>query len=135
MLYLLISVILIALSYFFFKPFWSRFNLKKIFFILFPVSILMYWIVRSFVINNEPAPFKAALELLNNDSAIMNKIGGYESYSYFEKDMPSQGDNPAMVKVSIRGPAGELYLSCKVVRDTSGNWSLVQTKEDSLVKR
>lgn len=36
MLYLLIGVILIALSYFFFKPFWSRFNLKKILFILFP---------------------------------------------------------------------------------------------------
>lgn len=126
---------LIALSYFFFKPFWSRFNLKKILFILFPASILMYWLIGYFVINNEPASFKAALELLKNDSTIMNKIGGYESYSYFKKDMPNQGDNSAMVKVSLRGPVGELYLSCKLVRDTSGNWSLVQIKEDSLVKR
>lgn len=132
MLYFLIGCISIVLSFLFFKPFWKRYNLKILFLLLFPISILIYWIVNYSIINKEPTSFRAAVELLKNDSLIVNEIGGYESYSYFEKDMPDEDDNPAFVKLSLKGPVGELYLSCKLVRDTYGRWNLVYIKQDSL---
>lgn len=135
MLYVLIGFVSIALSYFFFKPLWRRYNLKKVFLILFPVSVLVYFAIMYFIVYSKPASFRTAVELLSNDSTMVNKIGGYESYSYFEKDMPDQKDNPAFVRFSLNGPKGELYLSCKVIRDTSGDWSLVYVKQDSLVKK
>ncbi|WP_170113630.1 hypothetical protein ABZR88_01000 [Mucilaginibacter yixingensis] len=65
----------------------------------------------------------------------MNKIGGFESFSYYEHNLPKKTDNPAYFKVSLSGPDGEIYLSCKVKKRKDGNWQLLETIQDSLVRK
>ena len=72
--------------------------------------------------------------MLEQRPDILNKIGAYKSYSYYDKDLPKKGDDPARFKVSLKGADATIYLSCVATKAKSGTWFLAQIKQDSLVK-
>lgn len=94
-----------------------------------------YWILIYFTFDRKPDTFKNAVELLQNNKSIIEKIGDYESYSYYTYDLPREKDNPANIKASLTGSEAVIYISCKIQKDAVGKFHLVQIHQDSLVKR
>lgn len=138
MLIVVISIFSIILTVFFLRPYMrtksQRVRSLRWFLALIPLAIFAYWIVSYFTYYNKPESFAKGVELLQDDKGIQSKIGGYQSYSYFDKDLPKKTDNPASFKVSLKGLLATIYLSCKIKKDTSGKWHLMEIKQDSLIK-
>ncbi|MDB5146196.1 MAG: hypothetical protein JWQ57_216 [Mucilaginibacter sp.] len=139
MLIVIVSSFSIVLAYFFLKPYMKTSSQRKsalrIVIIIVPLAIIAYWIVTYFTYYNKPESFEKGVELLESSKDIKGKIGSYESYTYFDKDLPKKTDNPASFKVSLKGSLATIYISCKVGKDTSGNWHLLEVKQDSLSKQ
>lgn len=112
----------------------QRLSTLRLFLILVPLAIITYWVITYFTYYNKPASFENGVELLKSNKDIESKIGTYESYTYFDKDLPKKTDNPAFFKVSLKGSTATIYLSCKIKKDTSGQWHLIEVKQDSLSK-
>jgi heme/copper-type cytochrome/quinol oxidase subunit 2 len=138
MLIAFILVVSIVLTYLFIRPFMKtpqqRTRMVKLFFVLIPAAIVFYLAVTYFTFNDKPASFKTGVELLQTNKYIKNKIGYYDSYSYYDKDLPKKTDNPAFFKVSLKGSSATIYLSCKIQKDTLGEWHLTEIRQDSLGK-
>jgi hypothetical protein len=138
MLIVVIGFLSLIFTYFVLRPFLrtksQRISPLGLFLIIFPLVIVAYWVFTYFTNFDEPESFTKGVELLEDDRDIRGKIGNYESYSYFEKDLPKKEDNPASFKVSLKGSAATIYISCKVKKDISGQWHLVEFKQDSLKK-
>ena len=139
MIIVIVSSISLVLAYFFIKPYMQtksqRMTALRIVLILIPLAIIAYWLVTYFTYYNKPESFEKGVELLKNSKDIKSKIGSYESYTYFDKDLPKKTDNPAAFKVSLKGDLATIYLSCKVQEDKLGQWYLVEIKQDSLKKQ
>jgi|GEM_PF-5976151 len=93
-----------------------------------------YCIVTYFTVYKTPQSFRDSVEALKQRPDILNKIGQYESYSYYDEDLPTKEDNPARFKLSLKGSDATIYLSCVATKAKSGTWFLAQIKQDSLVK-
>jgi len=78
--------------------------------------------------------FREGVKLLKANKEILNKIGYVESYSVYPSWMPKETDNPASFRVSLKGDSEEIYLTCKVQKDSSGIWHLTAIHQDSLIK-
>jgi len=63
----------------------------------------------------------------------MDKIGDFESYSYFEYNMPADTTNPAIIHVEFNGSVANVFLTCKTRKDVTGQWGLTEIKQDSLI--
>lgn len=126
MLIIIVSSISVVLAYFFLKPYIKnksqRVSALRLFLILVPLAIITYWVITYFTYYNKPASFENGVELLKNNKDIESKIGTYESYTYFDKYLPKKTDNPASFKVST----ATIYLSCKIKKDTLGQWHLME---------
>ena len=133
MIYFLLLIPFLVLSYFFLRPYKKRFNWIRLFLIFFPICVALYWGLVFFESYNKPKSFTKAIELLQKNKHILNKIGDYESYSYYDYNLPKKEDNPANIKASLKGSKAEIYLSCKIKKDASGNWNLIAIHQDSLV--
>lgn len=96
--------------------------------------MVFYWILIYFTFDHEPDTFKNAVELLQNNKSIIEKIGDYKSYSYYAYDLPGEKDNPANIKVSLIGSRAAIYISCKIRKDSAGDFHFIQIHQDSLVK-
>jgi hypothetical protein len=83
---------------------------------------------------SKPDSFEHGVALLRIDKGIQNKIGDFDSYTYFDKDLPNKKDNPAYFKVSLKGSIATIYLTCKMKKDTLGQWRIIEIKQDSLSK-
>lgn len=138
MLIIIVSSVSLVMAYFFLRPYMQtqsqRMKMLRWGLILVPLAIVAYWIVTYFVFYSIPESFEKGVELIENNKEITSKTGSYQSYSYFDKDLPKPADNPAWFKVSLKGSLATLYLSCKVSKDTLGKWHLIEIKEDSLKK-
>ena len=137
MLEMIISSLSVILAYFFFKPYMKskqqRLRALRLTLILFFLAIIAHCLINYFAFN-KPESFESGVELLKNSKAIESKIGNFESYSYFDEDLPKNNNNPASFKVSLKGPKATIYLSCRIKKDTLGKWHLIEAKQDSLVK-
>lgn len=138
MLIAIISLVGLIISYFYLKPFAQtrdqRARLFKWILILIPVAIVGYWVVTYLNEYDKPKSVRDSIELLEQRSDILSKIGSYESYSYYDKDLPNREDNPARFKLSMKGSNATIYLSCEAKKTDSGKWLLSQIKQDSLIK-
>ncbi len=127
----------IVMAYFFLKPYMQtkeqRIKALRILLILVLSSIIFYVII-TYLTYTTPS-VENGVELLEKRQDISNKIGNYQSYTYFDKDLPKKEDNPASFKVALNGSLATIYLSCKVRKDTLGVWHLIEIKEDSLKKK
>ncbi|MNI74536.1 hypothetical protein D3C73_1306260 [compost metagenome] len=133
------SIIFSHVKYFFLKPYLSKHVYKdvyllKVVLILMPITILFYWIITYFTIYDKPESFRKAVELLHNNETITRKIGDFESYSYYEYDLPNKSDNPANIKLSLKGYKAVTYISSEIVKDSVGKWQLIKINADSLIK-
>lgn len=139
MIILIVSSISLVLAYFFIKPYMRTKSQRmiglRVVLISIPLAIIAYWIVTYFTYYSKPESFEQGVELLRNSKDIESKIGIYESYTYFDKDLPKKTDNPATFKVSLKGDLATIYLSCKVQKDKSDQWHIVEIKQDSLKKQ
>jgi hypothetical protein len=138
MLPVILTLLAITISVIFFKPYLrtpqQRRTLFKFGLILLPLSIIGYLVVTYINYDSKPDSFRRGVELLQNDKDIQSKIGIYDSYSYFDKDIPKKDDNPAKFKVELTGSLASIYLYCEVQKDTKGKWHILKVKQDSLVK-
>ena len=136
MLIAIIGSIALVMSFFFLKPYiktsLQRSKLLKLFLILIPVAIVVCWIITYFAFYNQPESFETGITMLQNDKEIKNKIGDYESYTYFDKDLPKKTDNPALFRVSLKGSLATIYLTCKMSKDSTGKWKMVEFNQDSI---
>ncbi len=111
-------------------------TLSRVYSILLPiVAVLLlgfyFWYNRG-----ESESFDAGIELLSHKTEIINKIGGYKSYSIFNTDsLPKETDNPAKFRVELNGVTAIIYLECTMQKDKANNWSIKELKEDSLIKK
>lgn len=108
--------------------------LLRLYIILVPLSFIAYGISNYFIYYNIPESFEKGVELLKKNKNIQSEIGIYESYTYFNNDLPEKIDDPASFKVSLTGDFATIYLSCKIAKDEFGTWRLIEIKQDSLKK-
>ncbi len=138
MLPIVLTLLAIALSFAFLRPYLrkpeQRTTLLRVALILLPLAIVGYFVITYINYDSKPDAFRQGLELLQNNKDIQNKIGVYNSYSYFNKDLPKKDDNPAKFKVELTGSIATIYLYCEVQKDTKGDWHILKIKQDSLVK-
>lgn len=124
--------------YFVYRPFLKtkedRLRLLKWHLILLPLGFLMYFLVLFIARQGTVKSFREGVELLEVDQGIIKKIGNVESYSFDRSWMPKETDNPATFRVSLKGDSEEMYVSCKVQKDSSSTWHLVAIHQDSLIK-
>src|SRR2546421_247778 len=136
MLKILLSLFSIFLSWIFLKPYLKNPTQRNVLIrfglILLPLSILGYLVVMYINHYSKPDSFERGVELLQNNKEIQNKIGDFDSYTFFEKDLPKKEDNPATFKVALTGSISTIYLTCQVKKDTSDKWHLIAIKQDSL---
>lgn len=89
MLIIIIALAALILSYFFLKPFIKTPQQRRIFFkrflIITPVAVIGYWVMVYFTEYDKPESVRISIEILKQRSDIKNKIGLFESYSYFKK--------------------------------------------------
>jgi len=111
----------------------KRMWLLKTNLIIIPFAIVGYVLVY-FLVLNKPEAFKSAIESIENNKEILNKIGDYDSYTYNEKDLPDENSNPYTFKIEINGSLATIILTCKVSKDKMGKWHLLEAKQDSLIK-
>ena len=97
------------------------------------ISLLAYVSTDYIIDSDTPDSFKAVVDSLENNSLLKSKVGDYESFSYNDKDLPSESDNPAIVKIALNGSSGSLYLTCDVIKNDKDEWQMVNAVEDSLV--
>jgi hypothetical protein len=102
-------------------------------FVLIPIAIVGYWAVTYFTYYDKPKSVRESIELLER-SDIINKIGSYECYSYYDENLPDETDNPARFKLSMKGSNAIIYLSCEAKKTGSGKWILTKIEQDSLIK-
>jgi hypothetical protein len=138
MLPIILTLLAIAISVVFLKPYLrtpeQKRTLLRFGLILLPLAIIGYLAVTYINYNSKPDAFRYGVELLQNNKDIQNRIGIYDSYSYFDKDLPKKGDNPAKFKVELTGSLATIYLYCEVQRDIKGKWHILNIKQDSIVK-
>lgn len=138
MLIIIIALAALILSYFFLKPFIKTPQQQRKFFkrflIITPVAVIGYWVIFYFTEYNKPESFRTSIELLEQRQDVKNKIGSYESYSYFRKDLPLNTDNPARFKLSMKGSDATIYITCEARKNKKGEWYISKIKQDSLVK-
>lgn len=138
MLIAVISLTALLISYFYLKPFAKtheqRVRLFKWILVLIPVAIVGYGVVTYLTEYDKPKSVRDSIDLLEQRSDILSKIGAYESYSYYDKDLPNKEDNPARFKLSMKGSIAIIYLSCEARKTDLGKWLLTQVRQDSLVK-
>lgn len=79
-----------------------------------------------------PESFEHSVELLKNNPNVMRKIGTYSSHSWKHTGLPGENDNPAILRVSFKGSAAEIYLTCTVSRNAKGAWRVERIIQDSL---
>ena len=124
--------------YFLYRPFLktkeNRLRLLKLHLILFPLAFLMYLFYLFIDRQGKVESFREGVKLLKANKEILNKIGYVESYSVYPSWMPKETDNPASFRVSLKGDSEEIYLTCKVQKDSSGIWHLTAIHQDSLIK-
>jgi hypothetical protein len=136
MLQIVLLFIGFSISYIFIKPFLKvkeyRNLLLKILLFLAPASLIGYGIVT--YINHKPDSFTEGVELLKETDSISAKIGTFDSYSYYEKDLPKETDNPAKFKVSLNGDSASIYVTCVVIKNSKGKWNLKSVQQDNIVK-
>ena len=82
-----------------------------------------------------PESFKQGVKLLKTNKFIKSKIGASNSHSWKESELPSENDNPASFKVSIHGSDATIHLSSIVRKEDSGQWKLMEIRQDSLTIR
>ena len=136
MLQILLSLFFIGISFFSLKPYLKnpaqRKTLIRVGLILLPLSLLGYLAVT--YINSKPDSFERGVEMLKSNKEIQSKIGDFDSYTFFEENLPKKEDNPASFKVELQGSQASVYLTCKIKRDTLGRWHFLKIKQDSLKK-
>jgi len=106
----------------------------KLFLIFSPIALIGYWVVTYFTYYDKPESFRSAIDILQQRTDIKSKIGDYQSYSYYDKDLPDTNDNPAKFKLSMTGSDAIIYLSCEVQKKAAGKWVFTKIKQDSLVR-
>jgi len=135
---LIIYILLLIPCYFLYRPFLktkeNRLRLLKLHLILFPLAFLMYLFYLFIDRQGKVESFREGVKLLKANKEILNKIGYVESYSVYPSWMPKETDNPASFRVSLKGDSEEIYLTCKVQKDSSGIWHLTAIHQDSLIK-
>ena len=137
MLIIVVIGLSVFLSVFYLKPFTKtpeqRIKFLKLYLLIIPFAIIGYWLVTYLAKFDEPNSFSSSVDALKQRSDIKNKIGSYESYSYFDKDIPKETDNPAKFKLSIKGSKATVYLTCEAIKNKSGEWHLTKITQDSLI--
>lgn len=138
MLIIVISLLGLIITHFCLKPFITthemRISLFKRVLLLIPIAIVGYSIITYFMEYDKAESVRVSIGLLERNSNIKSKIGSYESYSYYDKDLPEKDANPARFKLSMKGSNAVIYLSCEAEKDDSGKWCLTQIKQDSLIR-
>ena len=92
--FLLIIFIIGALlfTYKFLRPWFETSERRNLLFriviILIPLSIILYFMAGFLVPDDIPASFKDSVALLEEDSTVAKKIGGFNSYSYDKNSLP-----------------------------------------------
>ena len=127
----------IALAYFFFLFFDGK-TLRKYFkinLVLFPIGLLLAIIMWYIYERSTPASFKEAVRYVTDKPDLMGKVGTYESYSYRSDELPKDTDNPALVRMTIRGSRAIMYLSCALIKQPNDEWLMKSIKVDSLITR
>jgi hypothetical protein len=134
----ILRITLLALLYFLIRPSIKtkaqRKSFLKSFIVIIPLVLVGYWMFNFYVSLQKPEAFEKGVELLKNNKDILRKTGAYQSYYYLQRDLPKKTDNPASFKVAIKGTIATAFLSCKIKKDSSGQWLWLEVKLDSLKK-
>jgi len=136
MLPVISTLLAVAISIVFLKPYLRTPERRRIFLrfglILLPVATIGYLVVTYINYNSKPESFRNGVQLLQKNRDIQRRIGIFDSYTYFDKDLPKKTDNPALFKVSLKGSLATIYLTCKMSKDSTGKWKMVEFYQDSI---
>ena len=136
---IILSVFGLVVSYYFIKPYLKLPGARKVFLrrylVFLAIVFLVSICVKYFIIDNQPESFKQGVELLKNKKEILNKIGEYDSFTFYQDSLPKGTDNPARFKVALNGSIATIYLECTMQKDKTDKWFLKELKEDSVVKK
>ncbi len=84
---------------------------------------------------SKPQSFQQGFVLLENSPRITSRIGKINGYSYSEKDMPDDEDNPARLVINLNGSRGDMHVDVLLSKDVhSKKWSILEFKKDSLIQ-
>jgi hypothetical protein len=137
MVAIVISVLALFLSYYFYRPYLktaeSRKMVLKAHLILIPIAFAFYLLASYLIGQGQPLSFNEGVELLKNNKEVISKIGTYQSYTFSKNELPKEIDNPATFKVAMNGTTATIYLTCEMQKAASGKWFLKKIKEDSLM--
>ena len=129
----------VVVSYYFIKPYLKSPGARKVIIRLYPIFLVIVFVltfcVKYFMIDNQPESFTQGIEFLKNKKEVLNSIGEYQSYTFYEDSLPKKSDNPAKFKVALNGSVATMYLECTMQKEKSGKWFIKELKEDSLVRK
>jgi len=78
----------------------------------------------------QPDYFEQGIDQLHKSKYIAQKIGDFNSYSFYDRQLVKNPKNPVNFNVQINGDSLNLYLTC-TMKKYKDQWLLVYIKEDS----
>ncbi|MGZ3763752.1 MAG: hypothetical protein ACXVB0_05785 [Mucilaginibacter sp.] len=102
------------------------------FIIFFAIAIPAFFAFIYFNLRN-PDFFEQGVEQLHANSYVENKIGSFNSHSYFKDRLPKNPAKQAVFQIELVSNTNNkvLYLTCKM-RKINDSWKLVAIKQDSI---
>jgi hypothetical protein len=88
-------------------------------------AALMWFFMRG------PAYFEQGIDQLHTSKYIHDKVGDFNSYSYYSKKLAKDPAKQAIFQVTINTDSLNLFLTC-TMHKVGDDWKLIKIKEDSV---
>jgi hypothetical protein len=79
----------------------------------------------------QPKYFEQGVEQLHSSKYIKEKIGDFNSYSFYRDKLPENPKDQAIFQIEINSDSLKFYLTCGM-KKVGGDWKLISIRQDSV---